>query len=230
MELFQGILEIDRQLFLFLNGFFNDFRDTLMFFITRKETWLPLYLIILFYVFKTFRSKGVIIIIFLLIGLVVSDQLSGIIKESVERLRPVYEPEIQHLVHNFFRKGGLYGFFSSHASNAFLLVTFTSYVFKNRFVKISLIVWALVVSYSRIYLGVHYPIDIIGGIVFGIFLGWLFFKILMFFENHFFIAKQPKIEKTRLSETAAITVFLVLLVIFCTMLILTRHLHHYQLL
>jgi len=228
MEWFQGILDIDRHLFLFLNGFFSDFCDTFMFFVTRKETWLPLYLIILFYVFKTYYDKGFLIVFFLLAGLILSDQLAGISKEAVQRLRPVYEPQIQHLVHNFFRKGGLYGFFSAHASNTFFLVAFSSCIFRNRFYKYSLILWALLVSYSRIYMGVHYPFDIIAGIVFGAFMGWLFYKITMFFEIHFFAIKQPQIKKTNLSGSGAIVIFLVFLVILSMILILTRHLHHYQ--
>ena len=230
MEWLDGILKADRQLFVFLNSFYSDFGDTFMFFVTRKETWLLFYLILLFYIFKTYRSKGFLIVLFLVAGIVLSDQLSGVIKESVQRLRPVYEPQIQHLVHNFFRKGGLYGFFSSHASNAFFLVTFTSYIFKNRFYRNVLILWALLVCYSRIYLGVHFPLDILGGVVFGYLLGWILYKIMMFIENHFFIARQPKIGKTRLDTSDAVVILLVLVVTICTMLILTRHLHHYQLL
>jgi undecaprenyl-diphosphatase len=228
MEWFQGILDVDRNLFLFLNRFFSDFCDTLMFFVTRKETWLPLYLIILFYIFKTYRNKGFLLLFFLLAGLILSDQLSGVVKETVQRLRPVYEPQIQHLVHNFFRKGGLYGFFSSHASNTFFLVAYSSYFFRNRFCKYSLIMWALLVSYSRIYLGVHYPLDIIAGMGFGIFMGWLFYRITLFFEIHFFAIKQPQIEKTSLSRSGATVLFLVFLVTLGTILIVTRHLHHYQ--
>lgn len=225
----QSLIENDKQLFLFLNGFYSKFLDTLMFFITRKETWLPLYLILIYYIFKTYRSKGFIIILFLLIGMVVSDQLSVVIKDSVQRLRPVYDPQIKDLVHNYFRMGGNYGFFSSHAANAFVLVTFTSYIFKNRLYKYSLIVWALIVSYSRIYLGVHYPLDILAGIAFGFIVGWGFYKIMMFFENHFFISRQPSIRKTILPQAQAIIVVLVILVVFCILLIESRNLHHYQL-
>ncbi|MBN1819932.1 MAG: phosphatase PAP2 family protein [Prolixibacteraceae bacterium] len=228
MEWLNGIINIDKELFLFLNGFYNDFRDTFYFFVTRKESWLPLYLIVVFYLFKTYRNKGFIILIFLLIGVVLSDQLSGIIKEIVQRWRPVYEPDIQHMVHNYFRKGGFYGFFSSHASNTFFMVAFTSWFFKNRIYKYSLILWALLVCYSRIYLGQHYPLDIIAGMIFGIFLGWLFYRIVMFIEDHFFVTRPPNFRKTNLSNGGAAVVFLIFIVITGTMLILTRHLYHYQ--
>jgi undecaprenyl-diphosphatase len=225
-----GILESDKKLFLFLNGFYSDFGDTLMFFITRKETWIPLYLILIWYIFKNYRSKGYIIILFMILGVVVSDQLANVIKDSVQRLRPVYEPSIQNLVHNYFRMGGQYGFFSSHAGNAFFVAAFTSIIFKNKIYRNFIIGWALLVSYSRIYLGVHYPLDILGGIVFGVILGWIFYKLMMFVENHFFISRQPKIRKTALPKPDSVYIAVGCLIILVTLLIVSRNLHHYQIL
>lgn len=228
MEWLQGITNTDQQLFLFLNGLFNDFFDTFMFYVTCKETWIPFYLVLLFYVFKTYRGKGFLIVLFLIAAIAASDQLANVFKDTVQRFRPVYEPSIQHLVHSI-KKGGLYGFYSAHASNSFLLLTFTSYLFKNRLYKFTLLVFALMVSYSRIYLGVHYPGDILAGMISGIFLGWLFYKFMMFIEIHFFMTRQPKIKKTSLSLTSSATIFLAFIVMIATMLILTRHLQHFQL-
>jgi undecaprenyl-diphosphatase len=230
MGFFQGIIEADKQLFMYLNGFYNSFFDTLMFFITRKETWLPLYLVLVWFIFKTYRSKGYVIVLFLLIGLIASDQLSGLIKDAVQRLRPVYEPQIKDMVHNYFRMGGNYGFFSAHAANAFVLAVFTSLLFNNRLYSSVIIIWALIVSYSRIYLGVHYPLDILAGIAFGSLFGWVFYKISMIIEGRYFITRQPSIAKTSLPKTAAIIIVLVLIVVFFTLLIETRNLHHYQIL
>lgn len=230
MEWLHSIIEIDRQLFLYLNGFYSDFRDTLMFFITRKESWLPLYLVIIFFIFKTYRAKGFAIVLILLAGIVVSDQVAGVVKEFVQRVRPVYEPAIEDMVHNFFRKGGKYGFYSAHASNSFLLLIFTSFIFKDRLYKYTMFVWALLICYSRIYLGEHYPLDILAGIAVGSLLGWMCFKLLMFFEHHFFIDWHPKIEKLTLSHRGSVIISLTLLVIISTMLILTRDLHYYHLL
>ena len=84
MEWLHGIIKFDRQLFLYLNGFYSDFGDTLMFFVTRKETWLPLYLILLFFIIKTYRNKAFLIVLILLIGLVVSDQLAGVLRCLLE--------------------------------------------------------------------------------------------------------------------------------------------------
>ncbi len=132
MEWFQKILDFDTQTFLFLNGFHNDFWDTIMLMVTRKETWLPFYLIILYFILKNYRSKAILIIIFLALTIVASDQFSVLIKETVQRLRPVYNPAIEHLVHNVLRKGGKHGFVSSHAANTFAIFIFTSRIFKNQ--------------------------------------------------------------------------------------------------
>jgi len=157
-----------------------------------------------------------------------SDQISVLIKESVQRLRPVHEPAIEHLVHNVFRKGGLHGFVSSHATNMFGIFIFTSLIFKNKNYFFLMLFWAVVISYSRVYIGVHYPLDIIGGALLGWLLGWIFYKLLMFLENHFFIARSPKIEKTNLSVSNFQTIFLVFAVSVLSFTIMTYVLHHYN--
>lgn len=228
MEWFQKILEIDTELFLFLNSFHTDFWDTIMLMVTRKETWLPFYLVIVFFFIKNYRSKSALIFLFLAFTILASDQISVLIKETIQRLRPVYEPSIEHLVHNVLRKGGLHGFVSSHAANSFAIFIFTSRIFKNRGFFILMFFWAVLVSYSRIYSGVHYPLDILGGALLGWGLGVVFYKLLMFFENHFFIAKLPKIEKTVLKTKHSGIILIVFFVLAITILISTSILHHYN--
>ncbi len=196
--------------------------------ITRKETWAPFYLIMIFYIIKNYRNKSILILLFMALTILASDQISVLIKETVQRLRPVHEPTIEHLVHNVFRKGGLHGFVSSHAANTFAIFIFTSRIFKNRSYFLLLLFWAVVVSYSRIYIGVHYPLDIIGGALLGWLLGWVFYKLLMFIENHFFIARSPKIAKTSLSVGNVQTVYLVFCVSVLSFVIMTYVLHHYN--
>ena len=228
MDWFQKILDYDTQAFLFLNGFYNDFWDTVMLMVTRKETWLPLYAVILSFFVKNYRSKSILIILFLALTIVASDQFSVLIKESVQRLRPVYNPAIEHLVHNVLRKGGKHGFVSSHAANTFAIFVFTSRIFKNRRYGVLILFWALLLCYSRIYSGVHYPLDLIGGAILGWILGVLFYKIMMFIENHFFIARTPKIEKTVLANKQVGIIFLVFGVLGTTVLIMTSILHYYN--
>ncbi len=228
MEWLQNIIELDKELFLYLNSFHTSFWDTIMLMITRKETWVPLYLIIVYFFIKNYRSKSVLVILFLALTVIASDQISVLIKESVQRLRPVYEPSIEHLVHNVFRKGGLHGFVSSHAANMFAIFGFTSLIFKNRSYLFLMLFWAVVISYSRIYAGVHYPLDILGGAILGWLIAYAMYKLMMFIENHFFIAKSPKIEKTKLSKTNFKIVFLVFSVSVLSFTIMTYILHHYN--
>lgn len=228
MEWLQKILEVDTDFFLFLNSFHSDFWDTIMLLVTRKETWLPFYLIIIFYIVKNYRSKAVLILLFLMLTITASDQFSVLIKEIFQRLRPVHKPAIEHLVHNVLRKGGLYGFVSSHAANVFAIFIFTSCIFKNRSYYLLLLFWAILVSYSRIYSGVHYPLDILGGAALGWLLGVVFYKLLMFVENHFFIARSPKIKKMELDRNQAGTVFLVFGVMSVMVVIVVSILHYYN--
>ena len=228
MEWLQKILEIDTELFLYLNSFHNYFWDTIMLMVTRKETWAPLYLIIVYYFIKNYRSKSVLILLFLVLTVVASDQISVLIKESVQRLRPVHEPAIADMVHNVFRKGGLHGFVSSHATNMFGIFVFTSRIFKNRSYFFMMLFWAVIISYSRIYIGVHYPFDILGGALLGWLIGIIMYKLLMFIENHFFIARSPKIRKSNLTVSNFQTIFLVFAVSVLSFTIMTYVLHHYN--
>lgn len=228
MEWLQNIVDVDKELFLYLNSFYNDFWDTIMLMITRKETWYPFYLVLIYFFIRNYKSKSFLIILFLILTIVACDQVSVLLKNTIQRLRPVHEPAIEHLVHNVLRKGGLYGFVSSHAANTFGIFIFTSRIFKNRGYWFLLFFWAVVVSYSRIYSGMHYPLDVVGGAILGWGFGLILYKLLMFVENHFFIARSPKIEKTQLSIQNVRTVWLVFAVMVTTVFIVTYILHHYN--
>lgn len=228
MELLQNILELDKELFLYLNSFYNDFMDTIMLMVTRKETWVPFYLTIVFFFVKNYRSKSLMILLFMGLTIVLSDQVSVLLKVTLQRLRPTHEPALEGMIHVVFQKGGLYGFVSSHASNMFAVFAFTSCIFKNRSYYVLLLFWALLVSYSRIYIGVHYPLDVICGALLGWLLGVLMFKVLMLVENHFFIARTPKISKTNLSLRDARSMYLVFVILAMSVVIMTYILHHFN--
>lgn len=228
MEWFQKILDFDTDLFLYLNSFHNDFWDTLMLMATRKETWIPFYAVIVYYFIKNYRAKSILILLFLAVTILASDQISVLIKDTVQRLRPVYNPEIEHLVHNVLRKGGKYGFVSSHAANTFAVYVFSFRIFKNRSYGILMLAWALLLSYSRIYSGVHYPTDILFGALLGWVTGWFMYKIVMFTDIHFFITRIPKIEYTGLKPQQAGTIYLVFIVLITTVVITTSILHYYN--
>jgi undecaprenyl-diphosphatase len=228
MEFLQKILELDTRLFLFLNGYHSNYWDTIMLMITRKEPWFPFFAVLLFYIVKNYRSKSWLIFLFIGITILLSDQISVLIKESTHRYRPVHNPEIEHLVHNVLRKGGLYGFVSSHAANVFAVFVFTTRLFRNRGFWALMLFWAVIISYSRIYSGVHYPLDIILGGLLGGLIGYGTYKLMMLTEYRYFFAKNPKISKTYLPGKHMGIILLVFIVLSATVLIMAGLLHHYK--
>lgn len=167
--------EIDRTLFLFLNSVNSPFWDNVMWVISGKLTWLPLYLFILWLFIREYGRRTMIILLFVIIAITVSDQLSvHAFKEVFQRLRPCHEPDLEGLVHIVRGKcGGRYGFVSSHAANLFNMAVFSSLLIRRRWFTVFMLFWAALVSYSRIYLGVHYPGDIVCGAMLGVLAGWL---------------------------------------------------------
>lgn len=174
---------LDTSLFLRLNSFHSPFWDKTMWFISGKYEWIPLYGVLLAWVIYKFKWKSIWIILTIAVLITLADQISTeVFKKGIERLRPTHNPEIRDLVHivNDYR-GGMYGFVSSHAANSFAVAIFFSLVMKLRWFSCSIITWAALVSYSRIYLGVHYPGDILGGALLGIALAFLTHYFLRLF-------------------------------------------------
>jgi undecaprenyl-diphosphatase len=169
---------IDTELFLFLNGMHNSFFDGFMYWMSDKFIWIPLYLLIAYFVIKEYKMRGLIMILTIGVIIALSDQTaSGLIKNAVQRLRPSRDPMLAGLVHlSKAGAGGKYGFVSSHAANVFAVTGFLGFVLDRKFnwLKYTLVVWAILVSYSRIYNGVHYPGDVIGGALVGFFYAWVF--------------------------------------------------------
>jgi len=179
--LIQSIVELDRELLLFLNSIHNNFFDAFMWMISSKEIWGPLYLVIIYYFFKnTDKKKAFYILAACVLCIVLCDQISSsIFKPLFERWRPSRDPLIGDLVHIVNgKRGGKYGFVSSHAANVFGLAVFSSLLFKNRLYSIVILSWAALVSYSRVYLGVHFPGDILCGGLLGSGLGYGVYRLL----------------------------------------------------
>ena len=196
----ESIKQVDQSLFFFFNGIHNPFGDVVMTLFTQTITWGIFYLTLLYFIVRKYRMKAVVIFVMLALVVLIADQFSVLVKESVQRLRPTHDPDIQHLVHNVYRKGGLYSYFSSHATNTFAVAMFTAKLFKNSRYQVFIFFWATLVSYTRIYLGVHYPFDILTGAVVGILIGHFIYKLLLIIENHFLILKMPKLAETGLSN------------------------------
>lgn len=180
------LIEWDKFLLVLLNSWHHPLADTLFWYISQKFTWIPFYGFLIFVVIKKFQRNAVWVILSVLLVVAACDQFaSGFCKPFFERLRPSHNPELQeniHLVNEYH--GGLYGFISSHAANSFGIATLLFLVFRTKKLPYisSLFVWAAVVSYSRIYLGVHYPADIIAGGAVGILFGCIIFRLFSIYR------------------------------------------------
>ena len=174
-----ALIHLDQQLLLFLNSFHSPLWDNFFWIFTSVAIWIPFYLTLLYVIFKGQGWAGVITLLAIALLITLCDQIStNIFKDGFERLRPSREPDLEGLVHLVNQKrGGMFGFVSSHATNSFGIALFTSLLFRYRWYTVFLMLWAMVNSYSRIYLGLHYPGDILGGALLGLFLGWLVFWI-----------------------------------------------------
>jgi undecaprenyl-diphosphatase len=171
---------LDTSFFLFLNGFHSEAFDGIMVWISGKTTWWPFYLILLGYLAWAKRFKLIPIILFIALCVTLTDQISvHFFKDVFERLRPCKEPELQGLVHLVNGKcGGMYGFVSSHAANVFGIAMLLTMIIQKWWFTATLMLWATIVGYSRIYLGVHYPGDVLGGAILGVMIGLAVFYLL----------------------------------------------------
>ena len=174
----EELLQIDKELFLFLNNLGNENWDWFWVFMTGKYTQIPVYAVLLYLIYRNLGWKGTVITVVLVAGLITcTDQLANVFKDHFERLRPCnedFEQPIRLLV-----GCGKYGFFSAHAASSFALAFYIGLILKpyHRFIVITLLFWAALVSYSRIYVGVHYPGDTLMGMFMGSMIGVVFYKL-----------------------------------------------------
>ena len=179
-ELIDKLLPFENDLFFAINGSGSVFWDNAMWTYTGVMTWVPMIFIILYIAFKNQQLKeGLLVLGSIALVLLFSSLVSAILfKPTFQRYRPSHHPDYKDLVKilNDFR-GGDYGFISGHATNSFGLAFFFSRLFRNRLVTISMMFWATLNSYSRIYLGVHFISDIVAGFFTGMIIGMLVYEI-----------------------------------------------------
>jgi undecaprenyl-diphosphatase len=175
----EELLELDKRLLLFLNGWNSPFFDSVMLTLTETFVWTPLYATLIYLVIKIYGKSSIWILLGVALTILLCDRItSGFMKPFFARLRPSHEPSLEGLLHlvNDYR-GGLYGFASSHAADTFGVAMFVWLSLKKYYRWIWVVfVWAALMTYTRIYLGVHYPSDILVGALIGMTLGWLSLK------------------------------------------------------
>ena len=175
----------DEELFLWLNSFHSDALDPIIFQMTETVTWLPLFAFLIYKIYKVDPKNSWWVFGGILLTILISDQVtSGIMKPFFERLRPCHDPRWEGMMHNYGRCGGLYGFVSSHAANTFGLAVFLNRKLKGKIKGLRwLYLYAVVVSYTRIYLGVHYPWDIFLGAAMGTLAAWFSWFFIVFVKR-----------------------------------------------
>ncbi|HQK39949.1 MAG TPA: phosphatase PAP2 family protein [Flavobacterium alvei] len=172
------IQTLDTKLFIYLNGLGSENFDGLWLIITKQIYWTPLFLLLFYIIFKKLGTKqSLYLLLFVAVLLVFTDQITNLFKNGFQRLRPCNNPEINTII-RIVQSRKSFSFFSGHAANTMAVATFLYLIFKKDFKYFGLLfLWPLIFAYSRIYLGLHYPIDIISGYFCGAILGYLMFKL-----------------------------------------------------
>lgn len=179
--------ELDSNLLITLNGLGSKTFDAFWIIVTNQLNWTPLFLLMFYVIYKKTGGKQLLyLILFIAVLITFTDQITNLFKHTFERLRPCNNPEINKIIRVVqVRKS--FSFFSGHASNSMAVATFLYFVLKQHFKYLGfLFLWPLVFAYSRIYLGLHYPGDILTGYFFGALFGFTFFKIYQKLKPRYF--------------------------------------------
>lgn len=196
--MFENIISFDKDLFLAINGLNgNSWVDSVMVFYSAKMVWIPMYLLVALAMFITFKKSGgrfkverrelrlsLIFVAGAILTFAFTDSFSNVIKDIFQRPRPSHNPEFEGIIRMLESRGGLYGFVSNHAANVFGFAVFTSMFFKNRLYGWWIFIWAVMVSFSRIYVGKHYPGDVLFGALEGAMAGYIIYKLSLLLYNH----------------------------------------------
>lgn len=207
--------DIDTEVLLAINGWHGTFQDAFWWLITAKWASVLLVLALVWVLLHQNRRHAVLVLAMLVLAFLLADQLSsGLVKPLVERLRPTWDHSLDNMVHtvNNYR-GGMFGFVSSHAANSFAASTLIALIMRHRLVTISLFMWALLQCYSRVYLGVHYPGDILGGIVIGTLVGWVVWRLMRWIQRRWHLPEGYYTRTDAMVMSSALGITLVCLII-----------------
>ena len=182
------LVAYDKELFSYLNGIGNEKWDWFWLLITEQTHWIPLFIFLLYLLFKAFGlKKGLILLILIALFITFSDQLVNLIKHYYMRLRPCNDPDLESSIRAVLHRNS-YSFVSGHSTTSFAMSTFFILLLKNKYKYIRfLLIWPMLFAYSRVYLGVHFPLDIFTGMYIGLFEGILFYYLtFLFFRKYRF--------------------------------------------
>jgi len=182
------LIQYDKELFLFLNNLGMPAWDNFWLVITNKLTFIPLYALLLYIIYKKLGLKTMLLMVVVVTLMITfTDQITNVFKDGFQRLRPCREDGVKEFMRYIAPRCGKYGFFSGHSSNSMAAAVFAGLLLKPYYKKLIflLLFWSAIVAYSRIYVGVHYPLDIICGMTFGVFSGYIFYKLQQYLRKRF---------------------------------------------
>lgn len=192
MDIFGSVMQWDKDLFLALNFDGGESLDRFFWIVSGKLTWVPLYLLIIFLLWRRYGWRQTLLaMVFMAVMVVAVDQMCNVLKDLIGKMRPTHNPDLEGLINlvrrpdGTFYKGYIYGSVSAHATTTFAIMAFSTSLVRASWFTILMIFWVLLVCYSRIYIGAHYPLDIVAGALLGIASGvlmvrlyrWTIFKI-----------------------------------------------------
>lgn len=184
--MWETVRECDKNLFVYLNSLGSEQYDPLWLLITKQTSWIPLFILLFYLVYhKLGRKQSLYLLFFVAVLIAFTDQLANVSKNYFERLRPSNNPEIIDMRRVLVRHS--FSFFSGHAANTMAVTVFLFSTLKHYFKYfILLFLWPLIFAYSRIYLGLHYPSDIIFGYLMGALNGFIFYKFYQSAQRKYF--------------------------------------------
>jgi undecaprenyl-diphosphatase len=183
----EKILSLDTELLIYLNNLGSAQYDGLWLMITKQQNWLPLFLLLLYLIFKKLGAKQTLyLLLFVALLITFTDQVTNLFKNGFQRLRPCADPKVNSFI-RVVQFRGSYSFFSGHAANSMAVTVFLYFNLKgySKYFYV-LFLWPLIFAYSRIYLGLHYPVDILSGYLFGMFSGFMFYKLHQAAQKEYF--------------------------------------------